>query len=278
MSGLEFESVSVTFGHGRRSFAAVREVDLVVPDGTVLGLVGESGSGKSTLARAAVGLTEPTSGRILLDGSDVVRARGATALLRQRIQLIFQDPYSCLDPRMTIGESIDEALDVSARREQLVSRAVRPTAERRKEEARRLLQVVGIEPGRSLALPGSLSGGQRQRVAIARALAAEPTVLLADEITSALDVSIQGAVLNLLVELQRARNLTVLFISHNLAVVRQVCDRVAVMYQGELVEEGPVLDVLENPSTEYTRGLIAAVPEIGVPLLDAGDPDAQVDA
>ncbi|WGW11595.1 ABC transporter ATP-binding protein [Saxibacter everestensis] len=265
MSSLEFSDVTVTFGHGSSSFDAVRRVSLVVPEGGILGLVGESGSGKSTLARAAVGLVEPSSGDILLDGSPVTHARGVAARQRQRIQMIFQDPQSCLDPRRTVGQSVDESLTALDRRRR---QRPRPVVDRDTEIAR-LLETVNLDPDYAHRLPGALSGGQRQRVAIARALAAGPDVLLADEITSALDVSVQGSVLNLLRELQEALQLTVLFISHNLAVVRHVCERVAVMLHGEIVEEGHVLDVLEDPQHEYTKRLLAAVPQIGVPLFPA---------
>lgn len=262
MTALEFCNVSVRFGHGRHAFQAVRNVSLTVASGSIMGLVGESGSGKSTLARAAVGLKEPSDGEILLDDINVAHARNNTARTRQGIQMVFQDAYSCLDPRFTIGDSIDEALIALGRR--------KPDGKKsrtgRLAEITRLLEIVNLDPGRSNAYPDSLSGGQRQRVALARALAAGPSVLLADEITSALDVSVQGSVLNILVDLQQAFGLTVLFISHNLAVVRHVCDNVAVMYQGEILEQGPVLDVLENPREAYTRKLVASVPQIGVPL------------
>jgi peptide/nickel transport system ATP-binding protein len=266
MSALEIEQLTVRFGNGRRAVDAVKGVDLSVPSGSIVGLVGESGSGKSTIARAVVGLTEPSSGRILFDGLDVAHARGRTAERRQRIQMVFQDPYSCLDPRMTIGASIEEALAVTARRSRRETGSARIAASERRERTDELLRLVHLDPDRASSLPGGLSGGQRQRVAIARALAAEPDVLLADEITSALDVSVQGSVLNLLMEVQQRLSLTVLFISHNLAVVRQVCDQVAVMHQGRIVERGPVLDVLDRPQVEYTRELISAVPRLGVPL------------
>ena len=268
MSTLLFDDVTVTFGAGRRAVDAVSRVTLQIPSGSITGIVGESGSGKSTLARAAVGLVEPRLGRILLDGVDVVRARGDAARLRRRIQMVFQDPSSCLDPRRTIGESIDEALVVSARR----GGSTVPNRGDRRAEVSRLLSLVGIDPSRAGSPPSALSGGQRQRVALARALSAAPTVLLADEITSALDVSVQGAVLNMLREIHRERGLTILFISHNLAVVRHVCDRIAVMVHGELVETGDTLDVLTSPQTEYTRTLIAAVPEVGLPLFDEVQP------
>ena len=261
MSTLEFRNVDVHLGSGSTRFHAVRNVSLEIPAGTVLGLVGESGSGKSTLARAAVGLAEPSGGQILLDGVDVANARGATARLRHRIQMVFQDPYSCLDPRMTIGQSIAEALSSTERRD----RRRRKSADRAAEVAR-LLTTVQLDPEKAFSYPSSLSGGQRQRVALARALAAAPAVLLADEITSALDVSVQGAVLNLLMDLQKQLDLTVLFVSHNLAVIRYVCDDVAVMLGGEIVEKGPILEVIDSPREAYTRTLLSAVPQLGEPI------------
>lgn len=262
MTALRFENVHVHFGRGSRAFHAVRGVDLEVASGRIMGLVGESGSGKSTLARAAVGLVEPSSGRITADGVDLVHAKGEARALRRRIQMIFQDPSACLDPRMTISDSIAEALTAAARRDG----KPRPRRTEIAAQVERLLQTVHLDPRKAHDLPTAFSGGQRQRIAIARALAAAPTVLLADEITSALDVSVQGAVLNLLLELQRELQLTMLFVSHNLAVVRYVCDDVAVMRHGELVETGPVLDVIDNPQHEYTRGLMAAIPQLGETL------------
>ncbi|MFD3406074.1 ABC transporter ATP-binding protein [Kribbella sp. NPDC058693] len=252
MSELRFEDVTVRYG---RALTAVDGVDLTVPSGQVVGLVGESGSGKSTLARAAVGLAEPAGGRILLDG---VPMRD-----RRPLQMVFQDPYSSLDPRMTIGDSIAEAM---------------PGADRRRDEVVRLLELVGLEADRVSAYPGALSGGQRQRVAIARALAGKPEVLIADEITSALDVSIQGTVLNLVRTLQRELRLSMLFISHNLAVVRYVSDIVAVMYLGRIVEVGPAYDVLSNPQHPYTKELLAAAPRRGSTSLPPPDEDLVADA
>ncbi|WP_410590020.1 ABC transporter ATP-binding protein [Amycolatopsis sp. lyj-23] len=251
MSALEFDAVSVRYG----KLTAVDGVSLTVPSGQVVGLVGESGSGKSTLARAATGLAPVSAGRVLLDGVDVRR------LPRRRpLQMVFQDPYSSLDPRMAIGESITEAMPPGTSR-----------AERRAEVAR-LLELVNLDPDRAAALPGRLSGGQRQRVALARALAGRPKVLVADEITSALDVSVQGAVLNLVREVQRRLSLSMLFISHNLAVVRYVSDVVAVMYLGRIVEAGPAEQVLTDPKHPYTRDLLAAAPSARRNLLDdAGD-------
>ncbi|MEU0316463.1 ATP-binding cassette domain-containing protein [Nocardioides sp. NPDC006273] len=241
MSGLVFDQVSVRFGRTQ----VLHEVSLEVPDGTIVGLVGESGSGKSTLAKAAVGLVPVSSGRIVID--EVPAGRRPRAR-RPGVQMVFQDPYSSLDPRMSVGESIAEAMPG------------RPSRAERTMEVARLLDLVHLDPGRATQRPGSLSGGQRQRVALARALAGKPEVLIADEITSALDVSVQGAVLNLVREMQRELGLSMLFISHNLAVVRYVADTVAVMSQGRIVEHGPTADVLENPTHDYTRELLAAVP------------------
>jgi peptide/nickel transport system ATP-binding protein len=237
-SELSFEDVTVRYG----ATTAVDGVSLTVPAGEIVGLVGESGSGKSTLARAAVGLA-PYTGRILLNDQPVP-TRGRN----RPLQMVFQDPYSSLDPRMSIGESVAEAMPPGTSR-----------AERR-SEVERLLELVHIDPTRAAARPAELSGGQRQRVALARALAGRPQVVIADEITSALDVSIQGAVLNLVRELQSELGLSMLFISHNLAVVRYVATHVAVMRDGRIVEQGPTAQVLAAPDHDYTRELLAAVP------------------
>ena len=239
MSELRFEDVTVRYG----ATTAVDGVSLAVPPGQVVGLVGESGSGKSTLARAAVGLAPVSAGAITLDGRPVP-TRGRN----RPLQMVFQDPYSSLDPRMSIGESVAEAMPRGGSR-----------AERR-AEVQRLLELVHLDPTRAGARPSELSGGQRQRVALARALAGRPAVVIADEITSALDVSIQGAVLNLVRELQRELGLSMLFISHNLAVVRYVATHVAVMHRGRIVEEGPTAQVLAAPDHDYTRELLAAIP------------------
>ena len=247
MSTLEFDGVTVRYG----ASTVLDEVSLTVPAGQIVGLVGESGSGKSTLARAAVGLAPVHGGRILLDGAQV-RERGRHRPVRLGINMVFQDPFSSLDPRMTIGESIAEALPRAA--------GARLSRRARQAEIARLLELVHLDPGRSELLPGHLSGGQRQRVALARALAGRPRVVIADEITSALDVSVQGAVLNLVREMQRELGLSMLFISHNLAVVRYVAAHVAVMSGGRIVEQGPTADVLERPQNDYTRELLAAIP------------------
>ncbi|MEV4416178.1 ABC transporter ATP-binding protein [Catellatospora sp. NPDC049609] len=246
MSELSFENVSVRFGTGRRALTAVDGVDLTVPSGSVVGLVGESGSGKSSLARAAVGLHPVSGGRILVDGAPL--GRDGRVGGRRPLQMVFQDPYSSLDPRMTIGASIAETLPRDA---------VRGSAARRDEVAR-LLGLVDVGAERAHMYPGQLSGGQRQRVALARALAGRPDVVIADEITSALDVSIQGTVLNLVRDLQRRLRLSMLFITHDLAVVRYVSDHIAVMYLGRIVEFGPAEQVLRDPRHPYTRELLAA--------------------
>jgi peptide/nickel transport system ATP-binding protein len=240
---LRFEDVTVRYGTRRHGTVAVDRLNLTIPAGQVVGLVGESGSGKSTLARAAVGLTPITAGRILLDGEPV---RHGWWPSRQPMQMVFQDPYSSLDPRMTVGASIAEAMPRGLSRPQ------------RRIEVARLLELVELAPDRAEVYPAELSGGQRQRVALARALAGQPEVIIADEITSALDVSIQGTVLNLVRDLQRRMRLTMLFISHNLAVVRYVSDHIAVMYHGRLVESAPADEVLTNPQDPYTRELLEA--------------------
>jgi len=249
MTTLELEQVTVEFGRGARRLVAVRAVDLAVGSGTVLGLVGESASGKSTVAKAVTGLVPVTSGRVLLDGQPLGDLRRRSRAQRRRVQMVFQDPYASLDPRMSIGDSVAEALP-QGRRSRSAARG----------EVAELLGLVGLDADRAQQLPGNLSGGQRQRVALARALAARPDVLVADEVTSALDVSVQGAILNLLRELQERLGFATLFISHNLAVVRYVSDELAVMYLGRVVEQGRCEDVLSAPSHPYTQALVAAVP------------------
>lgn len=261
MSELRFEQVSVRYGARRTGLTAVDEVSLTVPSGAVVGLVGESGSGKSTLARAAVGLSPISAGSVLLDGTDVSRLpRGL-----RPIQMVFQDPFASLDPRMTVGESIAEAMPRGAFR-----------GSARRTEVGRLLELVNLDPDRSGLLPGQLSGGQRQRIALARALAGQPEVVIADEITSALDVSVQGAVLNVVRDVRSQLGLTMLFISHNLAVVRYISDYLAVMYLGRIVEFGTVDQVLADPQHPYTRELLEAAPSRHGVLL-AAEPAAVAD-
>jgi len=251
VNALETHDLVVRYGSGRHATTAVDGVSLSVPVGTVLGLVGESGSGKSTVARALVGLATVTSGSIALLGQGIQgQSRGAREERARHIQLVFQDPYSSLDPRMTVKQTIGEALHLRGRLSGTQAR----------EEVERLLDTVNLEPSYAARFPRELSGGQRQRVAIARALAVRPRVIIADEVTSALDVSVQAVVLNLLRRIQREEGLTMLFISHNLATVRYLSDRITVMHGGKVVETGPTSEVVERPRHAYTRSLVEAVP------------------
>lgn len=262
MSELRFTDVSIRYGRGRQALTAVQEVNLVVPAGKVVGLVGESGSGKSTLARSTVGLAPVSAGQVTLDGVDVRQLRRQG---KYPLQMIFQDPYGSLNPRMTIGECIAETMP----------RGLRSRRSGRRAEAARLLELVNLDPESVSVLPSRLSGGQRQRVALARALAGKPKVIVADEITSALDVSVQGTVLNMVRVLQRELELSMLFISHNLAVVRYVSDYIAVMYLGRVVETGPADQVLADPQHPYTQELLQAVTgDDSLAGAPAGDPVA----
>ena len=231
---------------------AVDGVTFSIRRGETLGLVGESGCGKSTLGRTLNRLEKPTSGRVTFEGRDIARAAGKDLhTLRRDIQMIFQDPYSSLNPRMTVGEIVREPLlvhNVGTKVEQL-------------ETVRELLEVVGLTGDLLGRYPHEFSGGQRQRVGLARALALEPKLVIADEPVSALDVSVQSQVLNLMVRLQRERRLTYLFISHDLSVVEYVSDTIAIMYLGRIVETGPSAAVFGRPAHPYTRALIQAVPE-----------------
>ena len=229
---------------------AVDGVDLTVARGEALGLVGESGCGKSTLGRCIVGLYEPTGGQVLVDGHELPSRRAAAD--RRRLQMVFQDPYSSLNPRMTVHQAIGELLRVH----NVVPR------NRVDERCRELLDLVGLPPSALDAFPRQFSGGQRQRISIARALALEPEILIADEPVSALDVSVQATVLNLLADLRQRLGLTMLFIAHNMAVVRHVCDRVAVMYLGRIVELASGDELFSNARHPYTQALLRAVPRI----------------
>jgi peptide/nickel transport system ATP-binding protein len=265
---LALRDLRVRVGAGHGAITAVDGVDLDVPPGAVVGLVGESGSGKSTLARAIVGFTPADRGQVVLDGRDYRGARGRRIReLRRRVQLVFQDPRSSLNPRMTVGEALGE----------VIGRRGRSSRATRRSEIAELLGLVALEPAYARARPGALSGGERQRVALARALAADPDVIVADEVTSALDVSIQASILNLLRDVRSERGLSILFISHNLSVVRYMSDEIAVMQLGRVVERGPTEALMGAPMHPYTRVLMESaslegLDEVGEELGEAPDP------
>lgn len=246
-----------TFPIGRRRIVALDGVSLTVNRQEVVGLVGESGSGKSTMARCVVRLTEPDSGQASFDGTDILHADGsALRSIRRRMQLIYQDPYSSLNPRLRVGDAIGEA----ARFHRLVRG--------RADEAAlvfELLDAVGLSSGDARKFPREMSGGQRQRVAIARSLAVQPELLIADEAVSALDVSVQAQILNLFATLSLERHLAMVFISHQLAVIAQIAQRVAVLYLGRIVEIGNTTDVFTRPRHPYTKLLLDAHPSLDAP-------------
>ncbi|HZV72282.1 MAG TPA: ABC transporter ATP-binding protein [Conexibacter sp.] len=245
---LRIEGLEVVYGHGHDALRAVRGVDLRLDAGRTLAVIGESGSGKSTIARVLVGLARAAAGRVLLDGEDVTNAAGARLrAVRRSVQLVWQDPYASLNPRRTVGAAIGEAA------------AVYDERDRRPED---LLELVGLAPRIAARYPHELSGGQRQRVAIARALASRPRLLILDEVTSALDVSVQATILNLLRELQQREQLAFLLISHDLAVARYMSEHLAVMYLGEVVESGTTAELMAAPRHPYTRALLDAVPDL----------------
>ncbi|MBU9846821.1 ABC transporter ATP-binding protein [Rahnella ecdela] len=256
---LEVEDLSVSFpvsgglGLKKRSVQAVNNVSLHINAGETLGLVGESGSGKSTLGRAMLHLENTSAGRVRFNGQLITGGmKPDIARLRQQTAMIFQDPFSSLNPRQTIGESIGEVLRVHHK----VAKGNIPA------RINTLLTLVGLSPEHATRRPQALSGGQCQRAGIARALAIEPRLIVADECVAALDVSIQAQIINLLMDLRESMGLAILFIAHDLAIVRRLCDRVAVMYLGKIVESGPTQTVFNAPRHPYTAALVAAIPEI----------------
>ena len=240
------------FGKVLANVKAVDGVSLGVKKGETMGLVGESGSGKTTLGRCLMRLTSVTKGEIRFDGNDLTRLKGKDLKpYRRRMQMVFQDPYASLDPRQTIRSTLSEPMKIHH---------VTGSKAESNAAVEKLIETVGLNQDHLSRFPHEFSGGQRQRVAIARALAVNPQFLLLDEPTSSLDVSVQAQILNLLKKLQRDFNLTYLFISHNLSVIRHMCDRVAVMYLGRIVEIGNMQTIYENPKHPYTYALLSSVP------------------
>ncbi len=237
---------------------ALDDVSLAVRKGESVGLVGESGSGKTTLTRLVLRLEAPTSGSILFDGQDFATlSPAALRAMRARIQIVFQDPFASLNPRMSVHDIVTEPMVIHAATLGLDRR-------QRSDRAAELLDLVGLGPQHLHRYPHEFSGGQRQRIGIARALACNPDMVLLDEPTSALDVSVQAQVLNLLADLQARLGLTYLFISHDLGVIRYVCDRVALIWQGRIIEQGETQAVFDAPASDYARTLISAMPEVDV--------------
>ncbi len=270
---LEARGLSVSFGQGRRRVRALDGVDVDIARGETVALVGESGSGKSTLALALMGVHRAGSGRVLFDGEDVTGARGAALkAVRRRVQMVLQDPYSSLDPRWSVGRIIAEPL------------VAHRWGDRHRIEARvaELIRLVALPEDAALRPPTEFSGGQRQRIAIARAMALAPELIIADEPVSALDVSIQAQIINLLLDVQRVTRFAMLLISHDIALVHQVAHRVVVLYLGRVVEQGPSVAVISDPQHPYTAALVSAVPTLeqhagGARIVLAGEPPSPLD-
>ena len=257
---LQVDGLVVEVTRDRERFRAVDGVSLAVERGKSIGLVGESGCGKSTAGRSIVRLYRPTGGRIVFDGTDITRSEGsALRRIRRRMQMIFQDPYSSLNPRMTAAGIVGEPLDIHAI----------GTRNERRERVRELFEIVGLDPDYGERYPHEFSGGQRQRIGVARALALNPDLIVADEPISALDVSIQAQIINLLERLQGKFGLTYLFIAHDLSVVRHISDRIAVMYLGRIVEVAAARELHDAPLHPYSVALLSAVP-IPDPAVEVG--------
>ncbi len=242
---VDVRGLDVSFG----STQVLHGVDLGVTRGRTVGIVGESGSGKSTLAKVLVGEVRPSAGHVSVNGHDLTHNRRATLRHRRKTQMIPQDPYSSLSPRRTIAQTLAEAID-----------PIRGRVSTHEDQIATWLAMVGLQPEMMHRYPHEFSGGQRQRIAIARGLVIEPDVVIADEITSALDVSVQAQILDLLAEIKESLGITILFISHNLAVVQRVSDDVVVLYQGKVVESGSVEQIYGDPQHWYTRRLLDADP------------------
>lgn len=250
---LEVENLVHVYNTGRMKVRAVDGVSFSIREGETFGLVGESGCGKTTTGRMIVKLLDITSGAVRYNGLDITRIRGQKELMRFRrdVQIIFQDPYASLNPRKKVRDIIAEGID---------THRIAASRQEREEMVAELLDTVGLNRGFASRYPHEFSGGQRQRVGIARALALRPSFIVCDEPISALDVSIQAQVVNLLKELQKAKRLTYLFIAHDLSMVKYISDRIGVMYRGRLVEVGPAEEIYHHPLHPYTKSLISAIP------------------
>lgn len=245
------------FGKGS-AVPVLKDVTLSLLPNRVLGLVGESGCGKSTLCKVLLGIEKPTSGTVLVNGQDITKATAQTLKkLRRQMQVVYQDPYSSLDPRMTVRQLLCEPLDIHG---------LYADKKQREQFLQDLLTSVGLAPSYLDRYPHEFSGGQRQRISIARALALDPQILIADEPVSALDVSVQAQILNLLSDIKKARQLSMLFVTHDFAVARFLCDDIAVMYKGRIVELAPAEELFAKPLHPYTQALLSAVPQVGRPL------------
>ena len=248
---LEATDIRKTFGKGDRAVKAVDGISVKIKKGKTLGVLGESGSGKSTFGRCILRLIEPDAGKIMFDGKDIsALSQSEFRPNRRNLQMIFQNPFSSLNPKMSVGEAVEDPMRIWG----IGDKAAR------KKRVSELLDMVGINPRRAAAYPYEFSGGQQQRINIARALSLDPKFIVCDEAVSALDVSIQAQIVNLLMDLQKQLGLTYLFISHNLGVVEYLADDVLIMQHGKPVEYAPTEEIFKNPRSEYTRNLIASVP------------------